>query len=315
MRQGTACGVVIFSTPELSSCDNASLEKTMAPLPGTLYVVATPIGNLEDITLRALRILREADVIAAEDTRHTGQLLRHFEIDKPLLSLHEHNERNRVARIAELLEQGKNVALVSDAGTPLISDPGFPLVRELRQRQLPVVPVPGPSSVLAALSTSGLPTDRFVFEGFLPAKTAARQERLRSLAQEERTLIFFEASHRVTAMLADLAAVMGNERPAVIARELTKRFEEIHGASLAELAQWLAADPHRTKGEFVIVLQGAPTATEADTPETRRLLTLLLTELPTSRAVVVVTKLTGLPKRTLYDLAIQLGGSVANDNG
>lgn len=282
---------------------------------GTLYVVATPIGNLEDITLRALRILREVDVIAAEDTRHTGQLLRHFEIDKPLLSLHEHNERNRVAQIAELLEQGKNVALVSDAGTPLISDPGFPLVRELRQRQLPVVPVPGPSSVLAALSAAGLPTDRFVFEGFLPAKTVARQERLRALVREERTLVFFEASHRVMAMLEDLAMVMGKDRFAVVARELTKRFEEIHGAPLEEMALWLAADPHRIKGEFVIVVQGAPTATEADTPETRRLLTLLLTELPTSRAVVVVAKLTGLPKRTLYDLAIQISGAVASDNG
>ena len=281
----------------------------MASSPGTLYVVATPIGNLEDITLRALRILREVDTIAAEDTRHTGQLLRHFEIDKPLLSLHEHNERDRVEQIVGLLVQGKNLALVSDAGTPLISDPGFPLVRELRQRQLPVVPVPGPSSVLAAFAVAGLPTDRFVFEGFLPAKTVARQQRLQSLAQEERTLIFFEASHRVITMLADLAAVMGSDRPAVIARELTKRFEEIHSALLGELAQWLTADAHRCKGEFVIIVQGAPTATEADTPQTRQLLTALLAELPASRAVVVVAKLTGLPKRALYDLAIRLGAS------
>jgi len=281
----------------------------MTTASGTLYVVATPIGNLEDITLRALRILREVDAIAAEDTRHTGQLLRHFEINKPLLSLHEHNERDRVGQIVALLAQGQNVALVSDAGTPLISDPGFPLVRELRQRQLPVVPVPGPSSVLAALAVAGLPTDRFVFEGFLPAKTVARQQRLRSLAQEERTLIFFEASHRAIATLADLVTVMGSDRPAVIARELTKRFEEIHSAPLAELAQWLAADAHRCKGEFVIMVQGAPTATEADTPETRRLLTALLAELPASRAVVVVAKLTGLPKRALYDLAIRLGAS------
>ncbi|MGB4948374.1 MAG: 16S rRNA (cytidine(1402)-2'-O)-methyltransferase [Candidatus Competibacter denitrificans] len=281
---------------------------------GTLYVVATPIGNLEDITLRALRILREVDYIAAEDTRHTGQLLRHFEIDKLLLSLHEHNERNRVAQIVELLAQGKNIALVSDAGTPLISDPGFPLVRELRQRKLSVVPIPGPSSVLAALSVAGLPTDRFVFEGFLPAKSTARRERLRALAGEQRTLVFFESSHRVSDSLADMITEIGGERLAVIARELTKRFEDVHGATLAELAGWLSADPNRNKGEFVVLVQGAPSATEADTPETRRLLTALLAELPTSRAVVVVAKLTGLPKRALYDLAITLNGSLAMAN-
>lgn len=273
---------------------------------GALYVVATPIGNLEDITLRALRILGEVDVIAAEDTRHTGQLLHHFAIDKPLLSLHEHNEHDRLERIATLLRQGKNVALVSDAGTPLISDPGFPLVRELRQRNLPVIPVPGPSSVLAALSVAGLPTDRFVFEGFLPAKSAARRERLRVLAGEQRTLIFFESSHRIVDTLIDLAAEMGGERWAVIARELTKRFEEVKGASLAELVAWLAADPNRRKGEFVLLLHGASPTTEADTPENRRLLSALLSELPVSRAVVVAAKLTGLRRKALYDLALRL---------
>lgn len=273
---------------------------------GALYVVATPIGNLEDITLRALRVLREVDWIAAEDTRHTGQLLRHFEIDRPLLSLHEHNERGRLERVAELVAQGKSVALVSDAGTPLISDPGFPLVRELRRRALAVIPVPGPSSLLAALSVAGLPTDRFVFEGFLPAKSAARRERLRALAGEERTLVFFESSHRIAETLADLAAEMGHERPAVIARELTKLFEEVHSATLAELGAWLAADPNRSKGEFVVLARGTPPAIEADAPENRRLLAALLTELPVSRAVAVAVQVTGLRKKALYDLALAL---------
>ncbi|MBK8508021.1 MAG: 16S rRNA (cytidine(1402)-2'-O)-methyltransferase [Candidatus Competibacteraceae bacterium] len=280
---------------------------------GALYVVATPIGNLEDITLRALRILREADCIAAEDTRHTGQLLRHFEIDKPLLSLHEHNERHRIEQIASLLAQGKNVALVSDAGTPLISDPGFPLVRELRRRALPVIPVPGPSSLLAALAVAGMPTDRFVFEGFLPAKTGARRARLRALAPDARTLVFFEASHRIADALSDMAAEFGGERPAAVARELTKRFEEVHCATLAELGAWLVADSHRGKGEFVIVAHGAPAAVETDTPENRLLLGALLSELPLSRAVVVATQVTGLRKRALYELALAMGERQADE--
>lgn len=275
---------------------------------GALYVVATPIGNLEDISARALRILREVNCIAAEDTRHTGQLLRHFGIETPLLSLHEHNERERLATLITRLREGQTLALVSDAGTPLISDPGFALVRELRRQGLQVIPVPGASSLLAALSVAGLPTDRFAFEGFLPARSAARQERLRALAREERTLVFFEASHRIAETLADLAAVFGGERPAVIARELTKRFEEIQGATLSELTVWLAADPKRQKGEFVLVTQGAPAATETDTLETRRLLTALLAELPTSRAVAVAAKVTGLRKKPLYELALTLGG-------
>ena len=285
----------------------------MAVESGALYVVATPIGNLEDISARALRVLREVDRIAAEDTRHTGQLLRHFGIETPLLSLHEHNERTRLEQVATLLQQGQSIALVSDAGTPLISDPGFPLVRELRRQGLPVIPVPGPSSLLAALSVAGLPTDRFVFEGFLPAKTAARRERLRELAREERTLVFFEASHRVAETLTDMATEMGGDRSAAVARELTKRFEEVHGATLNELAAWLIADSKRSKGEFVVLVQGAPTATEADTPENRRLLLALLPELPVSRAVVVAAKLTGLRKKPLYDLALALGGGRERD--
>ena len=274
---------------------------------GALYVVATPIGNLEDISARALRILREVDAIAAEDTRHTGQLLAHFGIDTPMFSLHEHNERARLERIIARLRGGQSLALVSDAGTPLISDPGFPLVRELRRQKLKVIPIPGPSSILAALSVAGLPTDRFIFEGFLPAKSAARRERLQVLVREERTLVFLESSHRIAETLADLATVFGAERSAVIARELTKRFEEVHSATLSELIAWLDADPHRCRGEFVVLIQGAPVvANEVDTLETRQLLTALLEELPMGRAVAVAVKATRLKRKMLYELALAL---------
>lgn len=275
---------------------------------GALYVVATPIGNLEDISARALRILREVNAIAAEDTRHTGQLLAHFEISTPLFSLHEHNEHARLAQVMVRLRERQSLALVSDAGTPLISDPGFPLVRELRQQGLKVIPIPGPSSILAALSVAGLPTDRFVFEGFLPAKSAARRERLQTLVWEDRTLVFLESSHRIAETLSDMAEVLGAQRPAVIARELTKRFEDVYGAPLVELIDWLGADPHRSWGEFVVLVQGAPVVTnEVDTPETRRLLTALLEELPMGRAVAVAVKATGLKRKTLYELALMLG--------
>ncbi len=275
---------------------------------GALYVVATPIGNLEDISVRALRILREVNAIAAEDTRHTGQLLAHFEINTPLFSLHEHNEHTRLAQVAARLREGQSLALVSDAGTPLISDPGFPLVRELRRQGLKVIPIPGPSSVLAALSVAGLPTDRFVFEGFLPAKSAARRERLQTLLHEERTLVFLEASHRIAETLADMVDVLGAQRPAVIARELTKRFEEVQSAPLGALIDWLDADFHRSRGEFVVLVQGAlAAANEVDTPETRQLLTALLDELPMGRAVAVAVKATGLKRKALYELALMLG--------
>lgn len=279
----------------------------MAVESGVLYVVATPIGNLEDISARALRVLREVDGIAAEDTRHTGQLLAHFGIDTPMFSLHEHNEYARLELIVTRLRAGQSLALVSDAGTPLISDPGFPLVRELRQQRLKVLPVPGPSSILAALSVAGLPTDRFTFEGFLPAKSTARRERLQTLAREERTLIFLEASHRIVEMVADLATVFGEGRSAVIARELTKRFEEIQGAALSELMIWLDADSNRRRGEFVVLVQGAPTIMdEVDTLENRRLLAALMEELPLGRAVAVTVKATGLKRKALYELALLL---------
>ncbi|HRX69703.1 MAG: 16S rRNA (cytidine(1402)-2'-O)-methyltransferase [Candidatus Competibacteraceae bacterium] len=275
--------------------------------PGALYVVATPLGNLEDISARALRVLREVEGIAAEDTRHTGRLLAHFGIATPLFSLHEHNERARLEPVVERLQRGQSLALVSDAGTPLISDPGFPLVRELRRQGLKVIPIPGPCSLVTALSVAGLPTDRFIFEGFLPAKSAARRARLQGLAHEERTLVFLEASHRIAEMLADLAMVFDEERFAVIARELTKRFEEVHGANLSELLDWLDADPNRRRGEFVVLVHGAPAVVDTvDTQEIRRLLAALIEELPLGQAVAVAVKATGLKRKALYELALRL---------
>lgn len=275
--------------------------------PGVLYVVATPIGNLEDMSPRAQRILSEVDAIAAEDTRHSKRLLQHFGIATPLISLHEHNEHWRVPQLVEKLQAGKSIALISDAGTPLISDPGFHLLRRTRELDLRAVPIPGPSSLLAALSVAGLPTDRFVFEGFLPAKVNARQNRLRNLKADERTLVFFEASHRIQASLADMVDIMGGERQAVVARELTKLFEEIQGDTLNKLYHWIGADENRQKGEFVIVVRGAPSPPEASTAlDVHQLMTVLLEELPVKSAVTVAAKLTGLKKNALYDIALEI---------
>jgi 16S rRNA (cytidine1402-2'-O)-methyltransferase len=273
---------------------------------GKLYVVATPIGNLEDITIRALRILREVHFIAAEDTRHTKQLLHHFKINKKFFSLHEHNEQERINQVISLLEHGRDIALVSDAGTPLISDPGFLLVRALRRKLIPVIPIPGASSVTVALSVSGLPTNRFVFEGFLSHKPTARRARLRLLSREDRTLVFFESRHQIRETLIDLALEMGGDRMAVVARELTKRFEEIHGATLNNLLVWLDTDPNRIKGEFVILVQGALVNTENDIVHSRHLLAALLKELPISRTVIVAGEITGLHKNLLYNLALDI---------
>lgn len=279
----------------------------MSTEPGVLYVVATPIGNLEDLSPRAVRVLSEVDRIAAEDTRHSGRLLRHFGIDRPLWSLHEHNERERCAAVLGELLAGRSVALISDAGTPLVSDPGFHLVRAARARGLRIVPVPGPSSLLAALSVAGLPTDRFVFEGFLPARESARRARLEALGQESRTLVFFESGQRLRECLAAMEAVFGPDRQAVIARELTKLHEQVHGDRLAALGAWVDTDPNRLRGEFVVLVAGAPPpAADAPDPEARRLLEALLDELPAARAAALVARLTGLKKKNLYTLALEL---------
>ncbi len=282
----------------------ASARVRMQLESGTLYVVATPIGNLGDLSPRALAVLGAVDWVAAEDTRHSGRLLQHFGINTPLLSLHEHNERERVPQLLDELRAGRTGALISDAGTPLVSDPGFPLVRELRRQALPVRAVPGPSSVLAALSIAGLPCERFAFEGFLPAKPAARRERIRQLADSPWTLVLFEAGRRVRDALADLIMLFGAERPAFIGRELTKAFEESHTASLGELDDWLADRPERERGEFVLVVQGAPIR-DPQREQVLRVLRPLLRELPLKQAVALAAELTDERRNTLYELALE----------
>lgn len=272
---------------------------------GVLYVVATPIGNRADITQRALDVLGAVARVLAEDTRHSGTLLRSLGIATPLVSLHEHNEQAQVDGLLARLRAGEDLALISDAGTPLISDPGYRLVRAARQAGVTVVPVPGPSALIAALSVAGLPTDRFVFEGFLPPKAAARRGRLQALAAESRTLVFYEASHRIQECLADLAEIFGAGREAVIARELTKSFEQVQSATLAELNAWLAADANRLRGEFVVLVAGAPAAEEADIdPEARRVLDILRRELPVKQAAALAAEITGARKNALYQLAL-----------
>nr|WP_033337113.1 16S rRNA (cytidine(1402)-2'-O)-methyltransferase [Thioalkalivibrio thiocyanodenitrificans] len=274
---------------------------------GVLYVVATPIGNLGDISARALETLRAADVVAAEDTRRTGVLLSHFGISARQVSLHEHNEPRQVPGLIERLRSGATVALVSDAGTPLISDPGYRLVAAAREAGIRVSPVPGPVAAMAALSVSGLPSDRFVFEGFLPAKGPARRQRLQALAGDPRTLIFYESSHRIAACLADMRETLGPERRAVVARELTKTFEQVQGGSLAGLCEWLAAHEDHSKGEFVVLAAGAPEVRDAGVPpEAERVLRMLLEELPVKKAAKLAAEVTGASRNQLYALAVKM---------
>lgn len=274
---------------------------------GTLYVVATPIGNLEDIGARALRVLREVALIAAEDTRHSARLLQHFGIATPLVACHEHNERDQGGRLVGRLLAGEDLALISDAGTPLISDPGYHLVRNARAAGVRVVPVPGACALIAALSAAGLASDRFIFEGFLPARAAGRRQRLQALVEEPRTLIFYEAPHRLLESLGDMRALFGDERPAVLARELTKAFETIKGASLGELCAWVAADSNQQRGECVLLIEGwqAPVGEEALSAEALRVLDLLLAELPLKRAAALAAEITGVRKNLLYQQALE----------
>lgn len=267
---------------------------------GTLYVVATPIGNLGDISARALDTLRKVAAICAEDTRRSGQLLSHFGISTPLLALHEHNEDAIAARIVARLQAGESLALVSDAGTPLVSDPGFRLVRAARASGIPVSPIPGASALIAALSVAGLPSDRFGFEGFLPPKAGARRERLQGLASDPRTLIFYEASHRIAEALGDMVAVFGGERPAALARELTKLFETVLDGTLGELHARVMADPDQRKGEFVVLVQGAGEDADAKVAEGRRLYLKLKQHLPPSTAAKLASELSGAPRKALY---------------
>ena len=273
---------------------------------GTLYVVATPIGNLDDISARAQRTLREVALIAAEDTRHSIRLLQHFGIETPLAACHEHNEREQGGRFITRLLAGDDVALVSDAGTPLISDPGYHLVRQARAAGIRVVPVPGACALIAGLSAAGLPSDRFVFEGFLPARTAGRKARLEALREEPRTLIFYEAPHRILECIQDMVEVFGEARQAVLARELTKTFETLKGLPLGELRDWVAADANQQRGECVLLLAGweAPEDEGIDA-ESLRVLDLLLAELPVKRAAALAAEITGVRKNLLYQAALE----------
>ncbi|MET1079161.1 MAG: 16S rRNA (cytidine(1402)-2'-O)-methyltransferase [Pseudomonas sp.] len=273
---------------------------------GTLFVVATPIGNLDDISARALSVLREVALIAAEDTRHSARLMQHFGIGTPLVACHEHNERDQGSRFLARLLAGDDVALISDAGTPLISDPGYHLVRQARAAGIAVVPVPGACALIAALSAAGLPSDRFVFEGFLPAKAAGRRARLELVKEEPRTLIFYEAPHRILECLQDLELVFGGERPALLARELTKTFETLKGLPLAELRAFVEGDSNQQRGECVVLVSGwqAPEGEDAVSAEALRVLDLLLQEMPLKRAAALAAEITGVRKNLLYQAAL-----------
>jgi 16S rRNA (cytidine1402-2'-O)-methyltransferase len=272
---------------------------------GVLYIVATPIGNLGDISGRALAVLSAADRILAEDTRHSGILLQHHDIRTPLAAYHDHNERMKAETLVEDLCNGLDLALISDAGTPLINDPGYVLVRAAQDAGIRVCPIPGPSSVLAALSASGLATDRFCYEGYLPAKKAARIARLEQLVSERRTLVFLESSHRIVASLADINAVFGDNREAVVARELTKHFETIKREKLGVLCRWLEGDANQQKGEFVVLVAGAA-VTGGSGDEADRVLGILLEKLPVRDAAAVAAEILGDRKNILYKRALAL---------
>jgi len=271
---------------------------------GVLYVVATPIGNLNDISPRALEALGAVDLIAAEDTRHSSRLLRHFRIQTPCQAYHDHNEQAATHALIDRLTRGQSIALISDAGTPLISDPGYRLINEAQLLGIKVIPLPGPCALVAALSASGLPTNRFIFEGFLPAKAQARRRHLAALAEESATMVFYESSHRILDTLADLCEVLGDERRVCLAREITKQFETIRTLPISELLDWVRGDENQTRGEFVLCVQGAVVQSDPDSSEARRILRHLSAELPGSQAVKLAARITGLPKNRLYALLI-----------
>ena len=265
-----------------------------------LYIVATPIGNLGDISARALEVLRDADLVAAEDTRHSQRLLQHFGIETPMAAYHDHSDERAAGRILDKLEGGGAVALVSDAGTPLISDPGFRLVRQVQDAGFRVFPVPGACAAVAALSASGLPTDRFLFEGFLPSQASARADRIRTLASERATLVLYEAPHRLEATLQALAEGVGNEREAVLAREISKAFETIRRGSLAELLAFVRADSNQQRGEIVLLVRGRDSGADEPDPRLLRLLEAMAGEMPGKRAAALLAEFSGARKNALY---------------
>ena len=281
----------------------------MAANSGRLAVISTPIGNLGDLSPRAREELAAAELVAAEDTRRTGQLLTTLGLSRPLVSLHEHNESERIGELLEKLRAGARIALVSDAGTPLLSDPGFELVRRVAQEGVTIVAVPGPSAITAALSIAGLPTERFSFEGFLPARLAERRARLAELAPETRTLVFFEAPHRIAECLEDMSAAFGGERRAAVARELTKVFETVYRGTLASLGAEARADANFTRGEITLVVAGAVRQpADADLRQLDATLTVLLSELAPSKAASLAARLTGARRNEAYARALELAG-------
>lgn len=269
---------------------------------GSLYVVATPIGNLGDISLRAIEVLKSVSRIIAEDTRHAQHLLKHYDIQKPLLSLHQFNERERIALILSYLSQGENLALISDAGTPLISDPGFPLIDAIRKQQGKIIPIPGACALIAALSAAGLNTTSFIFAGFFPIKTQERVSMLESISYERRTVIFYEAPHRIISALQSIENMLGDRR-VVIARELTKVYEEFIAGSAAEILAYFDNFQDKIRGEMVLLIEGAKEEKKSAT-EAEKILTVLLTELPTKQAANLTAKITGENKKKLYQLAL-----------
>ena len=272
---------------------------------GALYVVATPIGNLDDLSPRALLTLNEVSLIAAEDTRHSSKLLRHFGILTPVIAFHEHNEREKAAELVAYLISGKSIALISDAGTPLVNDPGYRLVRAAHAAGIRVIPLPGACAAIVALSASGLPSDRFAFEGFPPVKSAARRAWFEALAGEPRTLIVYESPHRIVESLQDMLAVFGAEREAVYARELTKQFETVRHATLGEMVRWVTEDANQQRGEIVVLIHGAAPVAAETSEDAARILRILLQELPVRQAAALAAEITGQKKNQLYELALQ----------
>jgi len=279
----------------------------MELLSAKLYIVPTPIGNLGDITLRSLEVLKQVDIICAEDTRHTGKLLSHYEIKSKTMSVHDHNERARVDTLVAKLAQGQSIALVSDAGTPLISDPGYHLVNGVRAAGFEVVPLPGACAAITALSAAGLPTDKFCFEGFLTAKSAARMAQLTLLQAEPRTMVFYESPRRICATISEMNTIFGEDRHIVVGRELTKTFETIHGDNAADLLVWLESDSNNQRGEMVIMVAGYKANEDAISPHIIDALKLLATELPLKKAAALVAKLYDQKKNNLYKLGLELG--------
>lgn len=299
-----SAGAKVKTSPKTASKSNASATQKNAKK-GVLYVVATPIGNLADMVPRAVETLQQVDCIACEDTRHSRRLLDHYHISTTLLPFHEHNEDTMVPTLIERLSEGESIALISDAGTPLVSDPGYPLIRAAHQHGITVSPIPGPSAAITALSASGLPTNRFQFEGFLPAKTTARNKTLKELVKCEATMVFYEAPHRIVDCLQSMADIFGSEREGVLARELTKTHETIRFGQLGNLLEFVQADPNQQKGEIVILVRGADNSRKHEfNEEAARVATLLKDHMPPKQAAAITEAIVGINKKSIYQFLI-----------